>query len=307
MTTTNYANDIPTAAARAAHNGTSFVPERRAEQEREDYRQTLQSDFEQLETLADTEQKRAQLAEEFELYRAGYRQRTLAYLAARSRVMSTMITGPARFPTARNEKRCNSADNRLRELIDFRERALKAIRRTLQPELRPIMAGDADATARLAEKIIEAKAMQELMRSVNAAHKRYLKDPATLDACELSDQAKQIIRDYKPQYSWEPHPFAPYQLKNNNANIRRMEQRLAQLEQAHQTPETVTEAGDIRIEDCPADNRVRLFFPGKPDAEICDRLKSSGFRWAPSIGCWQEYRNGRSLAVAQGFAPQTAE
>ena len=63
-----FANDVPHDLAQAAHQGTSFVPERRAEQEQADYAATLRADYEELTKLADTEEKQAQLAEEFARY-----------------------------------------------------------------------------------------------------------------------------------------------------------------------------------------------------------------------------------------------
>ena len=35
------------------------------------------------------------------------------------------------------------------------------------------------------------------------------------------------------------------------------------------------------------DNRLQVFFDGKPDADTRAELKSNGFRWAPSVGAWQ--------------------
>ena len=295
-------HDIPFDIARRAHEGISFVPEKRAKQRQDDYREQMTADFEALAKLADTDEKRATLAEEFARYQAGYRARYVAKLVAASRVMSPMITGPARFPVERNRKRIETEMRRWEELKEFRERALKAIRRTLCPELRPIMAGDADAVERLEAKIAEAEQWQEHMKAVNATHKKYLKDPASLEAAELPERTKEMIRNYKPAYSWEPHPYAPFELTNNNANIRRMRERLEQIRRQQSTPETNIEGRDgIKIEDSPADNRIRLFFPGKPDATIRDALKAHGFRWASSLGCWQAYRNWRAMEHAKKF------
>ena len=36
--------------------------------------------------------------------------------------------------------------------------------------------------------------------------------------------------------------------------------------------------------------------------EQLHRLKGAGFRWTPSLGCWQAYRNHRALSVAKAIA-----
>lgn len=295
-------NDIPREVAYAAHAGTSFVPERRAEQRQSEYAETLRSDYKALAKLADTDEKRATLDEEFERYRAGYKRRTLDYLHSSSRIVSTMIAGPSNFPVRQMEKRNDAAHKRLNELCEYRPRALDAIRKKLCPELRPIMAGDSDATDRLAAKIAEAEALQQRMRDVNAAHKKYLKNPASLEKSGLPEADQERIKRYKPAYSWEPHPFAPFELSNNNANIKRMQARLAQISQAKTVEASEVSGEHARIEDSPADNRVRLYFPGKPELNVRTRLKSFGFRWAPSLGCWQAYRNSRSLSAANEIA-----
>lgn len=39
-----------------------------------------------------------------------------------------------------------------------------------------------------------------------------------------------------------------------------------------------------RVEANKADNRLQVFFDGKPDEAARDELKANGFRWAPSVG-----------------------
>lgn len=298
----DYANDIPVALARAAHAGTSMVPEERAEQERAGYAATLTADFEALARIAgDDAAKRAILASEFARYRTGYRARSVARLSALSRCMSTMVTGPSNFPTRRNAKRNDSADKRTTELVEYRERALTAIRRELQPELRPIMAGDTDALERLRAELALLERLQTRMATANKVIRSNARRGAEAQIAALLElgiggtSAAELI---KPDYMGRVG-FADYQLKNNGANIRRIRARLEQVTVAHATPESETVGELARLVDSPADNRVRLFFDGKPDAETRTRLKAGGFRWTPSLGCWQAYRNDRAFAIAR--------
>jgi hypothetical protein len=297
----NFAADIPLSLARAAHSGTSFVPDERAVQEQEGYASTLAGDYEQLLKHAPTEEKRATLDVEFARYREGYRKRYLAMLASRSRCMSTMITGRSNFPVRRMEKRNAIEHKRLTEVVEFRERALKAIRKALHPELAPIMLGDSDATIRLQQKIQTAELVQSVMKRANAAIRKHAKDGADRQIAELVALG---LPEAKARNLLEPDHcgrigFASYEVTNNAANIRRMKERLAQVETVQAEPASEVQGTAARLEDVPAENRVRLFFPGKPPAEVRERLKSAAFRWTPSLGCWQAYRNHHSLEVAR--------
>lgn len=297
-----YINDISESLAVSAFNGTSFSPERRGAMYRKDYADTLTNDYAKLREQAERGGTLALLDDEFARYRAGYRARMQAWLHSHSRCISAMITGPANFPTRRNQKRNDIEHKRMGELIHFRERALRAITRNLRPDLAPIMAGDADAIERLQDKLETLERRQLRMKAINAAHKAFQKKPESLLDADLSEQEKDTIRAYKPAYSWEPHPFAPFQLTNNGATIRQTKARIEQLTKAKATPDKSFDcAGDIRVDDCPADNRVRVFFPGKPDAEVRSKLKSCGFRWSPTIGAWQAYRNHNAMQCAQSF------
>ena len=295
-------SEISASLAVSAFNGTSFSPERRGESVRNDYAREMQAAYETLKRHAEKGGTLDQLDAEFARYKGGYRARTEAWLRSHSRCISAMITGPSNFPVRRQQKRNDVEHRRLTELLEFGERGLRAAIRNLRPDLRPIMAGDSNAIERLEEKIVSLRARQDRMKTINAAHKAFKRDPKTLEESALSQQDKDLIRRYVPAYSWEPHPFAPYQLTNNNATIRTAEKRLEQLTAAKAMPETEQQAANgLRLEDSPADNRVRLFFPGKPDADVRAKLKSNGFRWSPTIGAWQAYRNHNTLAVAQSF------
>jgi hypothetical protein len=176
---TTFAADIPRGLAAGAHQGTSFVPETRAQQEIDGYAATLAADFESLSRFADTDDKRATLLTEFGRYRVGYKLRTIALLSAKARCVSTMIAGPSGFPVGRARKASDRADARSSELVEFRRRALAAIFRVLRPEAAPVMSGDDDAVKRLREKLDTVENEQERMKDANAAiRKRPGRSPA---------------------------------------------------------------------------------------------------------------------------------
>jgi hypothetical protein len=312
MNTEQFINDIPQSLAQAAYSGTSFTPEKRGESTRQEYAQTLASDYSTLLELAQKNGTLELLPEEFERYREGYSKRYRTYLASSSRCVSTMIAGPSNFPAARMNKRAEVAHKRLTDFLEFRERALDAIRKTLCPGLRPIMSGDSDAVERLREKIAEAETMQSRMKSANLVVRKYIKKDHSVGITELvaqgfseSSAAKLFEPDFCGRYG-----FPDYALTNNNANIRRMKERLEQISKAKAATGFEAHGENARLEDCPSENRVRLFYSGKPSEEIRSRLKSMGFRWSPTLGCWQAYRHQHTYDFAKkeaGISEETVK
>jgi hypothetical protein len=301
----NLTNDIPERLARTAFYGTSHTPDERGDQTRKGYAETLASDYYELSQYADTEEKIITLNAAFERYRAGYKERMIRYLHSQSRCMSSFIVGPAKFPVRQQEKRHKVVDAHLKDLIEFRKKALKAIERDLRPEIGPIMSSDGDAIERLKLKLQEAEKHQKDMKATNDAWRSFerKKDPSKLLSLGLSQsQIDDIAEKMKDAYSWERQPYPAYMLSNNNANIKRIKGRIKQVTATQSEPVVSVEGEKARFEDCPADNRVRLFFPDKPSVEIRERLKKNGFRWSPSIGVWQAYRNYKSIEIARSIA-----
>jgi hypothetical protein len=81
-----------------------------------------------------------------------------------------------------------------------------------------------------------------------------------------------------------------------------MKGRLVVIARNQDTPASEAQGSNATLEDCPAENRVRLTFPGKPSVDVRTQLKSSGFRWTPSLGVWQAYRNERNVSTAKQLA-----
>jgi hypothetical protein len=148
---------------------------------------------------------------------------------------------------------------------------------------------------------------QEVMKAANAAIRAHAKEGPEAQVAALVALGhgeigeivarKLLLPDFAGRIG-----FPNYLLTNNAANIRRLKGRAVVVERVQATPDTSAEGANARLEDAPAENRVRLFFPGKPAVEVRTRLKSRGFRWTPSLGCWQAYRNPGSIETARAVA-----
>jgi hypothetical protein len=298
-----FSADISLSLAVAAHAGTSFSPEKRGDSVVTDYCAELASFYSDLLKHVSGSSIET-LNSEFARFREGFSKRYRAYLYSRSRVVSTMIAGPSNFPVARMEKRNSISHKRLCELLDFKKAARNAILRTLHPEARPIMAGDADAVERLTAEIAEAEALQERMKDANKLIRSKWSEGTEsvvfgLVALGFSEaNAREMITPGR----FGGHGFPSFTLTNKAANLRRLKQRLASVSKAKATPTTELEGSNARLVDCPAENRVRLFFGAIPAREIREQMKSNGFRWSPTIGAWQAYRNFHSCTLAKKLA-----
>lgn len=282
---------IPHELAYRAHCGTSMVPEDRARAEQEDFARTMQADYNNLAKNCKTDTERAQLAEQFERYRAGYHRRLCASLSARARVMSPMITGPSNFPVHQNEKRCSTYQRRIGELIEYRKRALRAIGRILWPVQYSIPSSAPDAVSLLQAEIDKKRAFQELMKAANKLVRSKLGDEEKISAIVALGIPEQHARELlKPDFCGRVG-FPDYALQNNLAEIKRLERRVASVSAMKSSPYREEQRGDVLVIRDPDAGRIQLKYPGKPDHSTRDTLKKNGFRWAHSLGVWQRHLN----------------
>lgn len=267
-----------------AHCGTSFTPNKRAEQ----FCTGFQKDIEALEALNIP-------AEYIERYKDLVRR----HLQVKSRCISTMIVGPSNFPVRRAEKASQAESKAAEMMIAYYNKIVNYCKKEKfyaeNTDARPIMAGDADALERLEKEVLTLRTKQETMKAVNKAHKAYIKNPDSLEKSGLSEEMKKIVRNYKSAYSWEPRPYAPFELTNNLANLKRVEARLEELKKRKATTPKDFMVNGVRCVENTEAMRLQLFFDGKPSREIIDCLKSNAFKWSPSISAWQRQLTNNAI------------
>lgn len=165
---------------------------------------------------------------------------------------------------------------------------------------RSISSDDPEATQKLKTKIQNAEKLQTTMRDANQIIRKKITDEEKVrllvDYFDNVTTQKGLINEERARKLLEPDfcnrvGFASYQLTNNNANIRRMKQRLTELESRTDQETTEKEHQGFKVVENAEENRIQIIFPGKPSEEIRGHLKYHGFRWSPRNMAWQRHLN----------------
>jgi hypothetical protein len=158
-----------------------------------------------------------------------------------------------------------------------------------------VLATDADGIEIMQARLAKAEAQQAQWKAINALVRKG--DRAGLAAMGLGEGT--IKELFTPQWGDRgPIGIPAYQLTNNNANIRRMRERVAQLQRATRLEYKERMVGDVRVVEDPETMRIRLHFPGKPTPAAIAILKANAFRWAPSEQAWQRQLTGSGQMYA---------
>lgn len=254
--------------AKQAFYWTSFNPDKRGQRVIEDYTQQLTQDIQEL-TDSRIEQ------ETIDSYKSRYIALFRSWLSAQSRCASSVITGGSGFNVRRAEKANRSEERHYELWQEWRSRAKKAIVRKSQPVKTYV-----SELERYKTELEQMKKNHELMKEGN---KRIKQGGADLDKY-LTDT-----------FGIQPHMLQwtknfGFGLANNNANMKRVEQRIKELE-AKEAQRTTGEEKSWQFSwgkvlyNYQAD-RIQLLTNEKNSEQIA-LFKRHGFKWAPSQKAWQ--------------------
>jgi len=294
--------DIDYDLAYCAHRNTSFSPEKRATGVISEYLSEMKSICDEFVKFA-TDENRKDIISDLESYKTGYISKLSTYLHSHSRVVSPMVVGPAKFPTATNEKRFNASDRKRDEWLSWCKNFRDRMRRKYDPVIianAPIRSDDSDATAKLTAKIEQAEKLQGLMKAVNRIIRKKQTQEVTVEQlADLGLSEKTVAQLLIPDYMGKVG-FPSYKLTNNSANIRRMRKRLEQLQVEQQRKPTDDKVvNEIIIRENTEIHRLQILFQDKPNRKMRELLKSHGFRWAPSQGAWQRLLNNNARRAVE--------
>lgn len=255
--------------------GTSFSPDKRG------------ADFIASSSAELAEDLAGMPEEQREAYQAGYERHIRAWLVAKGNCMSSMITGPANFPIRRAEKANRAEHARMEEFTQWRDKELKRIRKANEPQVDPLEA----ARKRLATR----KEAHEIMKTANAIVRKGGGVPELMAAGISEKLATEIM---------QPNRFGgntfTFELKNNLAEIKRWEARVAELEAK---AAKVGSNREMQLDGCRVVlnydiDRVQIVHDAKPTPDVISALKSGGFRWSPREKAWQRQLTTAGLIAA---------
>lgn len=220
-----------------------------------------------------------------------------------SRVPSVLIAGGSNFPTRKKEKQNAARDKNYGEWKDI-QGLLEKIRST---GMGGISADDPDAVKKLNAKLEKLTKAQETMKAVNAYYRKH----KNLEGCqELDGEAIQKLKARMEIRGIQDKPYPTWALSNNNAEIRRIKERIQSLSVNKEELFTGWEFAGGKAEINVKDNRLQLFFDDKPDGKIRDELKSNGFKWSPKALAWQRQLTSNAIYAADAISsikPLTGE
>lgn len=294
--------DLFVLAVRAFTN-TSHTPEVRALQYIRGYESDLQSDL-------------AQLPKESHFdYIAKFKMRIEDLFRLHSRCLSSMIIGLARFPTKRAQSASNSYDKAVQDFTKWRESYLKRAERAKEEAKSPEEKLN-DEWKPLKKDIIQTGASIFAIDTENYPAHRALfvssiygklerialngKSELLKMALELVEKlsAGMVEKGGKPMFTKRHKVWKLPEVCEASKAKTEAREKLDDVE-------IPFEGG--KIVKCYADDRLQIYYDEKPPRDIIDRLKSNGFRWSPSNGCWQrQLTDNAYYAAARVLVPQGA-
>ena len=291
--------------ARRAHMGTSFDPEKRAKSHQAEFANSLNAYAEDFEDLAKTDEQKELIKAEFARFKEGYKSKYTAWLHAKSRCISSMITGGSNFPVKRAEKANQSEHNRFNELTEFESKAEKAIKNKIKG-LTPQEAKDAEAWRHVEREVMGKLAA---LIQINKGEGRGMSKPLFVSLLKgfierlhknrqytHVNKALALVREVQEKYN-----FIVFSPKNA---VWKLENTAPEEVVTPTGTDEIYTADGCKVENNRNDERVRIFMDEKPNSEQITYLKKHGFKWSPFNKAWQRQNTPNGISEALRFAKQ---
>lgn len=277
--------------------GVSFSPEKRGRSFLKDTLTQLEDftkEVAEATRVSGTEKINQALVSDF---RKQYMSKALEYAYAQGNTISSMITGPAKFPTRRAERANDRVDRVYGELRYLPKKFIKRADRERKRKSREKMAesGAFKPENQLKQAKADLAAIEYEQNRVSKANRlitKWLKtgdtDVTAFALAELGYDSEFAVKAMANRKGYNRKIGSRYGMyaSRKKASIK---ERIADLENKIEKgpiPEKVEFEGGYKYINRTED-RLQLIFDDKPSDEIRTGLKRNGFRWSPRFTAWQ--------------------
>ena len=216
-------------------------------------------------------------------YEKRYISKYSEWLHALSRTFSVMVTGAGNFNNRRHQN-MNDYEQSARERFEtWKENVVKRVNRQQR------LVGW-EEVERLQSKLDTLTELQEKMKAVNKIVRNgKLSDEEQREELEALGLSESSINGFmaEPQYSFMKKGFQTYQLSNNLAKIKDIEQAIKRHTVMATTEDKEYKFDGGKVVICNSDERIRIYFDEIPNSETRSMLKGNAFKWSPKNKAWQ--------------------
>lgn len=308
-----YENDFDIETVKRSYYWSSFSPDKRAEQDLINWKKEMSDSYVQLKKLAEKEGfSMESLNHLFDKFHARIKKMKSDVNAARSRTASSAVTGPAKFPTAKNNKAQEVYFNKLNKYVDAWNYGINKIKKKIFPTT-TIKSGDKNAVQLLNIKLNNQEKIRQITKDFN---KNYLGNKSTKIDRETFIVESGLTQAYKAAYPNKGEVllnarisdaikgdklvflYLSKEILDVKKRIKGEEIRAKELEN---NKGYRFNSGEVVFNT--EINRVQLIFDSKPDEETRKVLKSNGYRWSPKNTAWQRQMTRAAISVTKRLFP----
>lgn len=177
-----------------------------------------------------------------------------------------------------------------------------------QPNIRGALTGTLNKARSAADRALAAseKSSYYADRAAAAENNNTISsdDPDAIEKLQAKIEALELKRDNIKAFNKDAKkngtsPAAWYELPYISKEIKRLKDRIANLERIDRMPAELIEFDGGEIESDPITNRVIIRYDERQPGEITEKLSSNGFHWSPTVRGWTRLRNRNALYAAK--------
>lgn len=199
----------------------------------------------------------------------------------------------------RHRKAIETAQRKTRQAVETHD-AAKSAEWSARNSGHAITSDDPEALVALRAKLADLEAGRERSKQINKAWRK-----GGEEALRALDLPESVVKGVLRTMELCPWMKNPCDTKNTSANIRRVKQRIEELEAAAARPEAEDIEGDgFTIEEDKDDCRIRFYFDERPDRETCRLMRHNGFKFSRANMAWQRLLNDNGRRAALSVAKE---